>query len=191
MAVSVDAVPATAASVTMNPASTVGARPVGAGRLGPDPSPRRTRRDLLRGLLGAAAAAFTIAPVVAASPPPGPQDAAADTRVDKADEFDEVYRGRHLRGVLAPPEHAPTDRAPAGPRWQVTVDGRPLHLMRRADGTWLSMVDHYRSYDTPLAAARAAVDELGPGEKLRDTGSTGSSHPHDGTHMGGRHGLHA
>ncbi|CAM5647878.1 hypothetical protein SVIOM74S_02697 [Streptomyces violarus] len=51
----------------------------------------------------------------------------------------------------------------------MTVDGRPLHLMRRADGSWLSMVDHYRSYPTPLAAARGAVDELGPGEQLRDT----------------------
>ncbi|MGX1120521.1 hypothetical protein RKD37_005884 [Streptomyces ambofaciens] len=70
--------------------------------------------------------------------------------------------------------------------WQVTVDGRPLHLMRRADGSWLSMVDHYRSYPTPLAAARGAVDELGPGEHLRDTPSAG----HD-QHSGERHGVHA
>ncbi|MER8023791.1 tyrosinase family oxidase copper chaperone, partial [Streptomyces griseoluteus] len=33
--------------------------------------------------------------------------------------------------------------------WQITVDGRPLHLMRRADGTWMSMVDHYTSYARP------------------------------------------
>ena len=47
--------------------------------------------------------------------------------------------------------------------------------MRRADGTWLSMVDHYRSYATPLEAARAAVDELGPGQRLRDAGAIGAN----------------
>ncbi|MYS55430.1 tyrosinase, partial [Streptomyces sp. SID6013] len=77
-------------------------------------------------------------------------------------------------------------RAVGAGTWHVTVDGRPLHLMRRADGSWLSMVDHYRSYPTPLAAARGAVDELGPGEHLRDTPSTGH-----GQHSGGRHGVHA
>ncbi|WP_432133087.1 MULTISPECIES: tyrosinase family oxidase copper chaperone [unclassified Streptomyces] len=136
------------------------------------------RRDLVRGLLGAAAATAAIVPVAAASRPPhDPGGGAGDTG------FDEFYRGRRLVGV--PPA---TDRVAAGPadddgRWRVTVDGRPLHLMRRADGTWLSMVDHYRSYATPLAAARAAVDELGPGEHLLDT-RTG--HPH----LGGHHGLH-
>uniref|UniRef100_UPI0034DF9CB3 tyrosinase family oxidase copper chaperone n=1 Tax=Streptomyces flavofungini TaxID=68200 RepID=UPI0034DF9CB3 len=50
--------------------------------------------------------------------------------------------------------------------WRITVDGRPLGLMRRADGSFLSMVDHYRSYATPLAAARGAVDELGPSQAL-------------------------
>ncbi|MER7900815.1 tyrosinase family oxidase copper chaperone [Streptomyces sp. NPDC096046] len=42
----------------------------------------------------------------------------------------------------------------------------PLRLMRRADGSWMSMVDHYQSCATPLAAARAAVDELDPGARL-------------------------
>jgi hypothetical protein len=41
--------------------------------------------------------------------------------------------------------------------------------MRRADGTWISMVDHYASYPPPLAAARGAVDVLGPGNHLRDS----------------------
>ncbi|MPY33609.1 hypothetical protein FNH09_20865 [Streptomyces adustus] len=147
-----------------------------------------TRRDLLRGLL-APAAALVLAPLVAASRPPratgGPGGAA----------FDETYLGRRIQGV----------RLSAGRRtamtgavtWQVTVDGRPLHLMRRADGTWLSMVDHYSSYATPLEAARAAVDELGPGERLRaeaapahgpgQRGETGRDHS---GHTGGRHGLH-
>ncbi|MFD7437197.1 tyrosinase family oxidase copper chaperone [Streptomyces sp. NPDC059861] len=76
--------------------------------------------------------------------------------------FDETYRGRRIRG--------------SGD--QVTVDGRPLHLMRRADGTWLSMIDHYCSYPTPREAARAAVDELGVTGRLRLT---------EGDH----HGVHA
>ena len=63
----------------------------------------------------------------------------------------------------------PGSAAGAG-AWQVTVDGRPLHLMRRADGSYMSMVDHYTSYDSPLAAAKAAVDELGD-QQLR---------PHEG-----------
>ncbi|MCZ9336656.1 tyrosinase cofactor, partial [Streptomyces sp. TRM76130] len=64
---------------------------------------------------------------------------------------------------------APADLTADAGIWHVTVDGRPLHLLRRADGTWLTMVDHYRSYPTPLQAARAAVDELGPGRHLRET----------------------
>ncbi|MEU6732516.1 tyrosinase family oxidase copper chaperone [Streptomyces physcomitrii] len=64
--------------------------------------------------------------------------------------FEETFRGRRLRATALP-----------GGRAAVTVDGRPLHLMRRVDGTWLSMLDHYESYPSPRAAARAAVLELG------------------------------
>lgn len=151
----------------------VTAIPAGAARSGPARRPRR--RDLLRALLGGTAA-LAIVPVVAASRPLRPADG------DPADtSFDETYRGRHIRGVLTSQGPA----AAAGARWEVTVDGRPLHLMRRADGTWLSMVDHYRSYATPLEAVRAAVDGLGPGERLREDGPA-----HHHTHMGGHHGLH-
>ncbi|MER5430600.1 tyrosinase cofactor [Streptomyces sp. NPDC002588] len=143
------------------------------GKTGPARS--RSRRDLLRGLFGTAAG-LALVPVVAASWPPDPEGDLPGIG------FDEMYRGRHIQGVLAPSARAAVG---GGAHWQVTVDGRPLHLMRRADGTWLSMVDHYRSYDTPLEAARAAVDELGPGEKLRETG------PDHGHHLGGGHGLYA
>lgn len=130
-----------------------------------------TRRDALRALC-VSALALAVVPVVAAAwPRREPGD-------DEASSFDETYRGRRLRGVKAGAEHldhmAQALRVPGGGRWHVTVDGRPLHLMRRADGTYLSMVDHYRSYPTALEAARAAVDELGPGRQLTVAGGGGS-----------------
>ncbi|MFJ3894065.1 tyrosinase family oxidase copper chaperone [Streptomyces sp. NPDC090083] len=140
----------------------VGGVRVGGAPVRPAPG-RRTRREALRGVFGAALA-VALVPVVAAS---RSTRSGADPR-DTA--FDETYRGRRLHGVLKD-------------GWHITVDGRPLHLMRRADGTWLSMVDHYRSYPTALEATRAAVDELNPGRELREA---------DGPmHMGGDHGVHA
>ncbi|WP_030179655.1 tyrosinase family oxidase copper chaperone [Streptomyces violaceorubidus] len=150
-----------------------------------------TRRQVVRGLL-APALAVGLAPLIAASRPSwaaeaattGPRPGHPGPHLAEGAEsaaFDETYRGRRIRGI-----RFAAGRAVGAGTWQVTVDGRPLHLMRRADGSWLSMVDHYRSYPTPLAAARGAVDELGPGEHLSDTPST----DHD-RHTGGRHGVHA
>ncbi|GHB23044.1 hypothetical protein GCM10010377_11170 [Streptomyces viridiviolaceus] len=129
--------------------------PVGAGGGTPDAAPPgpadRTRRDLARGLRACALAA--LAPALAAFRPAHPRPGTG---------FDVTHGGRRIRGVRTSGSGAFEDG-----RWHVTVDGRPLHLMRRADGTWLSMVDHYCSYPTPLEAARAAVDVLGPGVRLR------------------------
>ncbi|WP_435859183.1 tyrosinase family oxidase copper chaperone [Streptomyces neyagawaensis] len=134
----------------------------------PDPARTRTRRNTLRAL-GVSALALAVAPVVAAWP----------RRSARPDEvsFDETYRGRRIRGERAGTREAAYlgahERAPGD--WYVTVDGRPLHLMRRADGTYLSMIDHYRSYPTALAATRAAVDELGDTQRLRTTGVEGAA----------------
>ncbi|MFE1285332.1 tyrosinase family oxidase copper chaperone [Streptomyces sp. NPDC058751] len=145
-----------------------------------------TRRGAMRGLL-VSAVGLALAPVVAASRPSRrrPQDLS----------FDEVYRGRHILGTQGGSDGR---AAFAGGDWWVTVDGRPLHLMRRADGSYLSMVDHYGSYPTPLAAVRAAVDELGPAEQLRgmDHGAgpaeRGTGTPKSGTEGSGHHhGVHA
>ncbi|WP_432098246.1 tyrosinase cofactor [Streptomyces sp. WAC 04229] len=142
---------------------------------------RGTRRQLMRGLL-APAFAVTLTPLVAASrPEPHITEPAG------SGAFDETYRGRRIRGV-----RSAAGRAVGAGTWHVTVDGRPLHLMRRADGSWLTMIDHYRSYPTPLSAARRAVDALGPGEHLRDNPAAEGHDPQGHDHRsGGRHGVHA
>ncbi|WP_210589736.1 tyrosinase family oxidase copper chaperone [Streptomyces sp. GESEQ-35] len=134
---------------------------------------RRTRREVARGLL-AASAAVALAPVVAASRPLRPADGPVAT--DTA--FDETYHGRRIQGFLVPLGGLGAFDV----EWHVTVDGHPLHLMRRADGTWLSMLDHYSWYRNPLEATRAAVDELGPRGRLRvlAPGPFGGGHPHKG-----------
>ncbi len=157
-------------------AVSIGGGPAGDGvpptaRPGPAGS---TRREVTRRLRACVLAAALAAPVAAAfrSQRLGPGDASGDTA------FTETYRGRRI-GVAWTPPHSTAERG----RWHVTVDGRPLHLMRRADGTWLSMVDHYCSHRSPLAAARAAVDALGPGQRLREPatgpGSAGHTHTED------------
>ncbi|MGJ5751657.1 tyrosinase co-factor MelC1 [Streptomyces puniciscabiei] len=161
----------------------VGPAPVGGQRGAPVAGGARpaesTRREVARRLL-ASAAGVALAPAAAACerPPNTPDDSR------RTGAFDETYRGRHIRGV-----EVRTGRRAATAQWEVTIDGRPLDLMRRADGSWLTMVDHYRSYPTPLAAARAAVDELGPDEHLRDLapGPMGGAPAHGG----GGHGVHA
>ncbi|MEV5144091.1 tyrosinase family oxidase copper chaperone [Streptomyces sp. NPDC052727] len=143
---------------------------------------RPSRREVARGLL-ACAVVLTPAPVVTASRPAPPAQHPDRSR------FEETYRGRRIEGVPVPVAgREATDRD-----WRITVDGNPLHLMRRADGTWLSMVDHYTSYRTPLEATRAAVDELAPGLRLHGPvpGSPGGQPAGGHTHGGGRHGVRA
>ncbi|MFJ3618340.1 tyrosinase family oxidase copper chaperone [Streptomyces iakyrus] len=136
-----------------------------------------TRREVARGLRVCALAAAVAAPVAAAlrSRSPGPGDAPSAT------VSTETRHGRRIVMVWNPP------RDPAGQgRWHITVDGRPLHLMRRADGTWLSMVDHYCSYPSPIEAARAAVDALGPGRRLREPAPASAGHVHTENRRGVR-----
>lgn len=106
------------------------------------------RRRVLWGLL----ATGTMAAMAPAPPAPG-------RSAPKKARFAETYRGRRITGVS---HGAGPSGDPCRDMWHVTVDGHPLPLMRRADGSWMTMVDHYQSYPTPLLAARAAVDELGP-----------------------------
>lgn len=132
-----------------------GAAPVATGRP-PAAKPLVTRRSAGLILLGAACSATAILQI---------RPLKSDEAVPGGEAFDEMYLGRRIVGTALPgPETA------GGGAWQVAVDGEPLHLMRRADGTYLSMVDHYAAHPTALAATKAAVAELGD-QKLR---------PHEG-----------
>jgi hypothetical protein len=110
-----------------------------------------TRRSAALVLLGAASGTAAVLRLRSPAAPPG--------QGPEPEAFDETYRGRRISGV-----RLPDSAAPDASSWHVTIDGRPLHLMRRADGSYLSMVDHYDSYDGPLAAARGAVAALGDQE---------------------------
>ncbi|MGW0858158.1 tyrosinase family oxidase copper chaperone [Streptomyces sp. NPDC002690] len=126
-----------------------------------------TRRGVLRALFGMGVVAGTGAawePIVAHGPESG--EGTAPTAVPEPGEITETYRGRTIRvradaGPGGAGRSGVRSASSAGAHPEVSIDGDPLHLMRRADGSCLSMVAHYESHPTPLAAARAAVDVLG------------------------------
>ncbi|GGY53594.1 tyrosinase family oxidase copper chaperone [Streptomyces anulatus] len=133
-----------------------------------------SRRTVLRGAFTAAVVTGTAGALLplldheraaAARPAPAPE-APAPGPGSTTEEFAEMYRGREIRGtatVVVPAGARDDDRVmvAAEPGSEIRIDGRPLHVMRRADGTYLSDVRHYESYPTLLETARAAVDELG------------------------------
>ncbi|MET9926561.1 MULTISPECIES: tyrosinase cofactor [unclassified Streptomyces] len=67
--------------------------------------------------------------------------------------FRETFRGRLIEGA---PAH---DGGHHG-GYAVRIDGEELHVMRNADSTWVSVINHYETFATPRAVARAAVIEL-------------------------------
>ncbi|MER8184609.1 tyrosinase cofactor [Kitasatospora sp. NPDC094015] len=116
-----------------------------------------TRRRMLQGA-GVALTAAVGAVVLGATGPADSPASAADPGA--GDHFDETYRGRRIQG-------APTAGAPAAAGghhhdtgYRVQIDRRELHMMRNADGTWISVINHYQTHQTPRALARAAVDDL-------------------------------
>jgi hypothetical protein len=114
------------------------------------------RRVLKTGLTTAAAVSGTAAallPVATAGHGTGPGSDKGQTPLAQGPAlFDEVYRGRRIEGY-----HAPDD--PAGVA--VLVDGRRLSLMRRVDGSYISMANHFQPFMSPVETARAAVDAIG------------------------------
>ncbi|MEU9303781.1 tyrosinase family oxidase copper chaperone [Streptomyces sp. NPDC048269] len=72
---------------------------------------------------------------------------------------DEVYQGRRIRIAAGTGGgHHGGHHSPGLPT--VRIDGRELHAMRNADGSWISVVNHYESFADPASLARAAVREL-------------------------------
>ncbi|MFD3872962.1 tyrosinase cofactor [Streptomyces sp. NPDC058623] len=95
------------------------------------------------GLAGATAHAATTDSRAAATP---------------AGTVDEVYKGRRIRITPGQGGHHGGHHSPGMPT--VLIDGRELHVMRNADGTWISVVNHYETFADPTTLARAAVREL-------------------------------
>jgi hypothetical protein len=117
-----------------------------------------TRRRVLQGA-GVALAAAAGTAVIGFTGPARQHAAAADPGA--GDEFDEVYQGRRIQGRLIATGHAAHHGG-----YQVLVDGAELHVMQNADGTWISVVNHYQTHATPLSLARAAVVDLQGAELL-------------------------
>ncbi|MFD8235522.1 tyrosinase cofactor [Streptomyces sp. NPDC059696] len=106
-----------------------------------------------RSALTAAAVLATSAGTLSALTTPAP----AAGHHDSPGAFDEVYKGRRIQGR---PADGSGHHGHHGAGYAVFVDGVELHVMRNADGSWISVVSHYDPVATPRAAARAAVDEL-------------------------------
>ncbi|MFJ4835307.1 tyrosinase cofactor [Streptomyces sp. NPDC088747] len=105
-----------------------------------------------RRALGAAA---TLAAVAASQPRAASAASAAGHDHGGPETFDEIFRGRRITGG---PAAGSGHQHGAG--YAVFIDGVELHVMRNADGSWISVVSHYDPVATPRAAARAAVVEL-------------------------------
>ncbi|MDN3261355.1 tyrosinase cofactor [Streptomyces sp. CSDS2] len=114
--------------------------------------PEITRR---RALTAAAAVAATASAAVTLAAPAA--SAAGHHEPAAPESFDEVYKGRRIQGR---PADGGAHHHEHGAGYEVFIDGVQLHVMRNADGSWISVISHYDPVPTPRAAARAAVDEL-------------------------------
>ncbi|MEV7543190.1 tyrosinase family oxidase copper chaperone [Streptomyces sp. NPDC089915] len=111
-----------------------------------------------RQALGTTAGALTVLGIAGATAHAAATDSRAATT--PAGTVDEVYMGRRIQ--IAPAAgggHHGGHHGGAGLP-TVRIDGRELHVMQNADGTWISVVNHYETYSDPASLARAAVREL-------------------------------
>lgn len=143
---------------------------------------RPTRRQVLYGSAASFAGAVLAAPVASADravarsaghahpTAGGHNDSGPD--MPEPEPFDEMYQGRHIQGWPAGEGDAHGGQARHGRRAQrladphegmdfvVRIDNDDLHVMQNAEGTWISLVNHYEKFSTPHTLARAAVREL-------------------------------
>ncbi|MEU6056053.1 tyrosinase cofactor [Streptomyces xanthochromogenes] len=112
---------------------------------------RPTRRQAI-GVTAGTLAGLALAGTAHAAVPSGRTD--AHTGHDAPETFDEVFQGRRIQGAPA------AGHMHHGGGYGVRIDGQELHVMQNADGTWISVVNHYETFATPRAVARAAVVEL-------------------------------
>ncbi|WP_327683586.1 apotyrosinase chaperone MelC1 [Kitasatospora sp. NBC_00458] len=115
-----------------------------------------TRRRMLQG----AAAALTVAAGTVVIGVAGPGGSATAADPGASDTFDEVFQGRRIQGRPVTGGGHQHGGAGTGTGYEVRIDGDELHMMRNADGTWISVVNHYQTFATPRALARAAVSDL-------------------------------
>ncbi|HET6859358.1 MAG TPA: tyrosinase cofactor [Streptomyces sp.] len=76
---------------------------------------------------------------------------------DGPQAFSETFKGRRIQGA---PSDGGGHHGRHGGGYTVRIDGEELHVMQNADGTWISVVNHYETFATPRAVTRAAVIEL-------------------------------
>ncbi|MER6449733.1 tyrosinase [Streptomyces venezuelae] len=110
-----------------------------------------------RQALGATAGALTALGLTAAAA--GATSAAATpAEPTTPGTVDEVYQGRRIQITAGGGGHHGGHHSPGQPT--VRIDGRELHIMRNADGTWISVINHYETFADPKLLARAAVRDL-------------------------------
>ncbi|MFK0257799.1 tyrosinase family oxidase copper chaperone [Streptomyces sp. NPDC090445] len=116
-----------------------------------------------RQALGTTAGALTALGIAGATA----HAAATDSRATQpVGTVDEVYQGRRIQITPAGGGHHGGHHGGGHGGGHsaglptVLIDGRELHVMRNADGTWISVVNHYETFTDPRTLARAAVREL-------------------------------
>ncbi|MFG2874909.1 tyrosinase cofactor [Streptomyces sp. NPDC048337] len=112
-----------------------------------------------RQALGTTAGALTVLGLTAAATSASASPTTAATP-SATGQVDEVYQGRRIQITQGGGggHHGGHHGGAALPT--VRIDGRELHVMRNADGSWISVVNHYETFADPLSLARAAVREL-------------------------------
>ncbi|SDN52982.1 apotyrosinase chaperone MelC1 [Streptomyces wuyuanensis] len=120
-----------------------------------------TRRQALGVAAGTAAGLAAAGAAHAAVRTAGPRAHGAQGTASVPGSFDEVYKGRRIQGgPMHDGGHGGGHHGGHGAGYAVRIDGEELHVMRNADGTWISVINHYEPRATPRALARAAVTEL-------------------------------